>query len=315
MNSVALLDRGHAVVIDPGVLPSEIADLADAVRNGDPERITVIFSHAHWDHVLGLPWFPGARTIAHDRFADAVDRDAGRIDADARDLAAAHGERWNEPFAPFHPDQAVSGLAFVKAEPWRLVLRDAPGHCTSQITVHLPEEGLLYAADMLSDVEIPTLDAPVSHYRATLEGLRPIVEGGAIRFLVPGHGAIAAGVQARARFAADLAYLDRLEREVRAARDRGLSVERAVEAVAPWDGIEKDPGFPMAEIHRENVVHAYRGLDAPAPGAAPAPRATRPHRPRDAGSRNGGGARGGPGPPRAAGRGGSGGRPPRRRGG
>jgi glyoxylase-like metal-dependent hydrolase (beta-lactamase superfamily II) len=275
MNSLALLDRGHAVVMDPGVLPSEIEDLAAAVRHGDPERVTLVFSHHHWDHVLGLPWFPGARTLAHDRLADAVDREAAAIDAEARALAVARGEPWPAPFAPFRPDEAVSGLRFLKLDPWRLVVRDAPGHCASQITVHLPEERVLFAADMLSDVEIPTLDAPVSHYRATLEGLRPVVEGGAVETLVPGHGAIAAGVAAvRARFAFDLAYLDRLERAVRDARARGLGADDAAAAIAPWEGVERDPGFPMAAIHRENVRLAWRGLDTPAP-AAPEERAGR----------------------------------------
>uniref|UniRef100_A0A832I595 MBL fold metallo-hydrolase n=1 Tax=Eiseniibacteriota bacterium TaxID=2212470 RepID=A0A832I595_UNCEI len=271
MNSVALLDRSHAVVIDPGVLPSELEDLAAAVGHGAPERVTLVFSHAHWDHVLGLPWFPGARTVAHDRFADALARDAGRIDAEARALCEAHGEAWPRTFAPFRPDEAVGGQRFLKLDPWRLVLRDAPGHCASQLTVHLPEEGVLFAADMLSDVEVPTLDAPLSHFRATLEGLRPLVEGGAIAHLVPGHGAIASGAEVAARFAYDLAYLERLEREVRAARERGLDAAGAAAAIAPWEGIERDPEFPMAEIHRDNVLHAFRGLDVPPP-AAPAPR-------------------------------------------
>src|SRR5438045_578182 len=146
MNSVLLLDSAHAMVIDPGVLPSELDELARTVRAVSPKAVTLFFTHAHWDHVLGRPWFRGARSIAHDAFAAEIRRAAPRILAEAPRLAAAHGEHWERGFEPFAPDLAVSGLHFAKLDPWRLVFRSAPGHSPSQLTVHLPERRVLIAA-------------------------------------------------------------------------------------------------------------------------------------------------------------------------
>jgi len=258
MNSLLLLDEGHTVLVDPGVLPSELDDLAAVVAEVGSAELTLILSHAHWDHVLGRPWWPAAGVIAHDLFAGAVASERDRIRAEAEGLAAAHGERYPQGFQPFGPDRAVSGIHFTRIGPWRLVLRDAPGHCDSQLTLHLPELGILFAADMLSDIEIPMLDRPPAVYRRTLEALVPLAEGGAIETLVPGHGAIAEGADAVLdRLRRDLAYLDRLESEVRAARARGLSLEAAQAAIRPWEDVERDPAAPMAGEHRLNVRTAW----------------------------------------------------------
>ncbi len=74
------------VVVDPGVLPSEIEDLARLSRQAEPEATTLIFTHGHWDHVLGRPWWPAARVVAHDGCAAEIARDAAEIRREAEAL-------------------------------------------------------------------------------------------------------------------------------------------------------------------------------------------------------------------------------------
>jgi glyoxylase-like metal-dependent hydrolase (beta-lactamase superfamily II) len=127
------------------------------------------------------------------------------------------------------------------------------------------------AADMLSDVEIPTLDGPPAAYRRTLQELLPLAEHGAIETLVPGHGSVARGAEAvRGRFRQDLDYLAALTRGVAAARAEGLELSAAQERLATLEYTGKSgTPFPMAEVHRENVAHAWRADDA---GRRPAAR-------------------------------------------
>ena len=72
MNSVVLLDPDHTVIVDPGVLPSEIDDIAREVGSASPGEITLCFTHAHWDHVLGRSWWPSpgrlGRLVGQGRF-------------------------------------------------------------------------------------------------------------------------------------------------------------------------------------------------------------------------------------------------------
>lgn len=259
MNSVVLLDSEHTVIVDPGVLPSELDDLARLVNQAEPEAVTVIFTHGHWDHVLGKPWWPKARLVAHDRAAAEMAEGAARIRSEAESLAAQHGEAWPAPFAPPRVDEAVSGQRFLKLDPWRFVFRDAPGHCDSQLTVHLPDVNLLLAADMLSDIEIPILNAAPAVYRRTLETLKPLADGGAFDALVPGHGAVAFGhEEVSARIDADLAYLDALEHGVREARAAGLSLAAAQEKLSQLTYVGKDSVvYPTVEMHRDNVQLAW----------------------------------------------------------
>ena len=262
MNSVLLLDRDHAVVVDPGVLPAELEDLARVTRESGAHAVTLVLTHAHWDHVLGRPWFAGARTLAHDRFEAELRRDLEHIRVESAKHATQHGESYAKPFEPFAPDEAVSGLHFMKLDPWRLVLRDATGHSSSQISIHLPERRVLIAADMLSDIEIPALEGPCAVYLRTLKTLEPVFEAGAVETLIPGHGTIVTGAaSARLRLTHDLDYLEALEHGVREARAAGLAAEDAVGKLA---GLTHG-GRPIeseynVECHRENVRRTWAGV-------------------------------------------------------
>jgi glyoxylase-like metal-dependent hydrolase (beta-lactamase superfamily II) len=259
MNSVVLLDSEHTVVVDPGVLPSEIEEIARLARQAEPEQVSLLLTHGHWDHVLGRPWWPKASVIAHDACAAEMKARVERIRSESEKLATEHGEKWPRPFEPFGIDQAVSGQRFMKLDPWRLVLRDAFGHSDSQLSTHLPDLGVLIAADMLSDIEIPILNRPPEVYRRTLETLLTLAEGGAFEILIPGHGSLAYGRDAvLGRLRTDLGYLAALERGVTDARDSGLSLERAQERLAAMEYTGKHDEYSMVETHRRNVEHTWR---------------------------------------------------------
>jgi glyoxylase-like metal-dependent hydrolase (beta-lactamase superfamily II) len=257
MNSALLLDREHAVLVDPGVLPSELDDLAAAVRETRPRALTLVFTHSHWDHVLGRPWWPQAGTVGHAGLGAELRRDAASILAEACGQAARSGEAWSHGFQPFEPDLAVEDGRTIALGPWRLTLREARGHCDSQITVQLPDRGLLIAGDLLSDLEIPWLDREPAACRATLRGLLRLAEGGGIATLVPGHGTIAHGPEALARIHRDLGYLDALESGVGEARTAGLSLEQTLARLTVMDYLGKGAAYPMDDVHRENVRLAW----------------------------------------------------------
>ncbi len=262
MNSALLLEREHAVLVDPGVLPSELDDLAAAVSRGGAPAVTLVFTHSHWDHVLGRPWWPEAGTVGHAGLAAELRREAGAILGEASGHAARAGESWSRGFQPFEPDLAVEEERSLALGPWQLVLRGAPGHCDSQITAHLPARRLLLAGDLLSDLEIPWLDREPAAYRRTLERIEALASAGEIETLVPGHGAIARGrAVVLERLHRDLGYLDSLEAEVRAARRAGLAVEEAQARLASMDYVGKGAAYPMDDVHRENVRIAWERME------------------------------------------------------
>jgi len=269
MNSTLLLHPDHALVVDPGVLPSELDDLASAVQASGAAEVTLFLTHAHWDHVLGRPWWPGARVIAHDRFAAGVRAHREDILARAREGLQTLGETWERGFEPFRPHSEVSGLHFMKLDPWPLVFRDAPGHHDTQLSLHLPDRRILIAADMLSDRELPILSRPCAVYRRTLEELLPLANNGAIETLIPGHGAIARGQEeVLARLDRDLAYLYALETEVRAAVREGLPIEQAKQRLGSMEHALGHSPQPTLDDHLANVEVEYQAaVTAEAPRA------------------------------------------------
>jgi glyoxylase-like metal-dependent hydrolase (beta-lactamase superfamily II) len=243
MNSVVIGEPGHAAVVDPGILPSELDDLAAATAG--VAAVTLVFTHGDWDHVLGRPWWPGAATVGHDALAADLRRNRDAIRAEADRVAAAAGGRFERPFEPFRPDDAVSGLRAGRLGSRHAVFRDAFGHSASMLSVHLPELRLLIAGDMLSDIEPPMLTQPPATYHRTLAELLPLAEHGAIDLLVPGHGEPARGGEVAARVRRDLGYLDAL---ARAARDSGTEPPK-VDRTA-W---RASPSVDFEAIHRDNL--------------------------------------------------------------
>jgi hydroxyacylglutathione hydrolase len=256
MNSVVLEGDGQVAIVDPGILPSEIDDIARAVEDLGADRATLLFTHGDWDHVLGRDAWPAAATLAHGALAEDVARNLESIRAEAQRVAADAGERWPRVFEPFRPDVAASGRLETRLAGWDAVCRDAPGHSPSMLSVHVPALRLLIAGDMLSDIELPILNQPVALYRSTLAGLLPLARGGAIETLIPGHGAVArTRDEAVERIRRDLRYLDDLDREVRGARLAGLTVEQTVARLEAMDlsGWRTDPVVALPDLHRDNV--------------------------------------------------------------
>lgn len=263
MNSVVLARDGHALVVDPGVLPSELGDLAAFVGSRAPRfgNVALLFTHPHWDHVLGRPWFPAATTVAHVGFADEAARDAAAIEASAKSWIEGAGEAWPRAFEPFAPDLAVRGTAPLRLGPFDTVAYDVPGHCASQLAFYFPAPGVFVAADMLSDIEIPWLDGPPWVYRRTLKQLHWVFEQEDVRALVPGHGGVALGrTDGYRRLLRDLDYLLVLEQRVEAARGRGLSLSETTAECEAMDYLGKDAAYAMNDVHRENVRFAWNGL-------------------------------------------------------
>lgn len=263
MNSVLLLSSRHSVVVDPGVLPSELDEIAAKVAEAKPRKLTLLFTHGHWDHVLGRGWWPEASTIAHLRLASEIAREASKITREADSLAATAGESWPRPFQPFDVDLGVGPGQTARLGSWVLAFLEGAGHSDTQIAIHVEPRKLLLAADMLSDIEIPALNGPAAVYRRTLESLRPLIASGAVEQLVPGHGSPAKGAAAiQERLDRDLAYLEALESKVRDARRSKLVLGQTLHALDAMEYAGKTAEYSMVETHRLNVRHAWEGIEA-----------------------------------------------------
>ena len=215
-NAVVVQGRAGVLLIDPGVLGSELADLADDIGELGQPVVAGFSTHPHWDHLL---W--------DTRFGDAPRYGTARCAAAVRDQLSDPGAKARIAAVLIPPDIAeqvpldllglITGLPAETARiPW-----DGPGvriiehraHAPGHAALLIEERGVLVAGDMLSDVLMPMLDLngtanPVEDYLAALRLLEDTA--GDADVLVPGHGSVGGADQVRARIDQDRAYVHAL---------------------------------------------------------------------------------------------------------
>ena len=223
-NAVVVQGRAGALLIDPGILDSEMACLADNLSERGQPVAAGFSTHPHWDHLL---W--------HARFAGAPRYGTARCAAAVR--AELSDARWKARVAEgIPPDIAervpldlfglITGLPAETARiPWdgpEVRIIEHQGHAPGHAALLIEERGVLVAGDMLSDVLIPMLVSPgaedddslndtadpIEDYLAALRLIEGVADD--VDVLIPGHGSIGGAGQVRARINQDRAYVHAL---------------------------------------------------------------------------------------------------------
>ena len=221
-NTVVVEGRAGALLVDPGITGSEMACLANDLRELGQPVVAGFSTHPDWDHVL---W--------HADFGEAPRYGTARCAASMSDLRSdAH---WEARAAEGIPEEIadevplelfglITGLPVDAARiPWdgpAVRIIEHPAHAVGHAALFIEGPGVLVAGDMLSDILVPfpDLDAddPIGDY---LDGLRLLEEAAEdVDVLIPGHGSVGGADSVRARIKLDRAYVRAL-REGRAPDD------------------------------------------------------------------------------------------------
>ncbi len=249
-NAVVVQGRAGALLIDPGIQGSEMACLANDLRELGQPVVAGFSTHPDWDHVL---W--------HAKLGEAPRYGTARCAAAIRDLLSDAG--WKARVAEMLPPDIaeeipldlfglITGLPAETARiPWdgpQVRIIEHQAHAPGHAALLIEERGVLVAGDMLSDVLIPMLDLndtadPIEDYLAALRLLEGVA--GDVDILVPGHGSIGGADQVRARIDQDRAY-------VHALRDAGVPGDPRVGPSATY-GKDWLPG-----VHERQLQHLAR---------------------------------------------------------
>ena len=234
---------GSCFVVDPAYFPRELEAIAARVAEiGRADA--VVFTHGHWDHVMGHTALPDAQVCMNRGLAEAIAADDPRA-AKFLDDAREFDSRWYVPRPAGHRwPTALRGLGDdeeLELGGVRVRALDLPGH--SPDGLGLIVEDVLLVGDYLSPCEIPFVDDPPAYWR-TLVRLIDLL-GKDLREVIPGHGPRLTAADALAIARADLAYVDRL---IEVGRRRDISGAR--ELVLP----RAEDVVGMRDHHRDNCL-------------------------------------------------------------
>lgn len=222
-NSAVFYDGSTACLVDPGILPLEIMSILNFLETQHLKPEYILLTHSHWDHLLGPEYFPNIRVITHDRFCnelsgEGAERTMSSIQAFDRENQVRRVRSFRIPV----PDITFEDSITIQIGDMSLNVTHAPGHSSDQCVVYEPVSKILWAADMLSDLEIPYIYHSLKAYQNTLARLYRLE----IQYLIPGHGQYTNSRQEiETRFGEDMAYLDELGGLVHDAVRAGKNLE------------------------------------------------------------------------------------------
>jgi quinoprotein relay system zinc metallohydrolase 2 len=247
-------------VIDSGGSPTVGRALLATVRRHSALPVCfVVNTHPHPDHVMGNVAFSAANGsdagpvfVGHQRLrASLAARAPFYLNVLQRDFEPA-----DQTTTVPQPTLAVTDRLEIDLGGRVLELRAWPtAHTDSDLTVLDRASGTLWLGDLAFVGHLPVLDGRLSGWLSVLKSLplEPAVH------VVPGHGPVLP--QGADAYAPTVAYLKRLEADVSAAIDQGLSLSETVERLgSPPAGALA--GWRLTEdFHRRNITAAFAELE------------------------------------------------------
>lgn len=253
-NSGIFCNAGEALLIDPGIDPTALKKIAGFLKTKSCKPKAIVLTHAHWDHILGPQHFPGVPVIAQINYNKEITQQNSRIQKQIERWEKKNGIKRVGNFAPPPAQTLFSEELLITVGKERLRLIHAPGHAADQCVVYHAKSRTLWAADMLSDLEIPQISHNLAAYKSTLEKLSTLE----IDVLIPGHGTPSdEAAEIKSRFENDRAYLATLRTSVTAAM---AEQQTAKEVVAACSEMPYNPGADNQHSHKLNVESVYLEL-------------------------------------------------------
>jgi hydroxyacylglutathione hydrolase len=226
-NSVLLPTGDDCLVCDPSIFPDEIEQIRAAARAY--RHVYLPVTHSDFDHVCGIPGFPGATVLAGPATAAAITDGTARrkLDQSGRDW----GTDWNGDLRV----DMVADREPVRCADLSVFAIDCAGHAGDGSAFVIAERRLLLPGDYLSAVCYPIVFGSIEAAVVAIQRLlQAITEG--IETIVPGHGPVLDRRRAQRIGHADVEYLRSLQTTADEAVSRGASANQALimaRSVAP----------------------------------------------------------------------------------
>ena len=241
-----------AVVIDTLPFPQETQQVRDFALRRCPQGVRyVVNTHHHADHVYGSYLFPEAELIAH-RSCRQILLNVGQESLDqAKILTPALG-----PVQLRIPQLVFETEMLLRLGEKTIHFMHAPGHTSDGIMVHIREDKVLVASDVVTPVPLVTRGDPDALARS-LRSIKSLNLENAIQ----GHGGVLLRGEINETVDSNIGYLKAIDKKVRAIVENGEPRSSLAEIDIESCGRSRIPlGGLVQRLHVANLEYLYDGM-------------------------------------------------------
>jgi cyclase len=247
-----------AVVIDTLPFPEETQQVREFALRRCPQGIRyVILTHYHADHVYGAYLFPGAELISHQLCRQTLLKVGEESLSRAKERTPALAPvKLRVPQLVFETD------LFLRLGEKTIHLVHAPGHTPDGIMVHLREDKVLVAGDVVTPVPF-MVDSDVEELSRSLKMIKTL----SLENVIQGHGGVLLRGEIDETVDSNVAYLRTVEKRVRAIVEKGLPKSELNKITLEVCGKSRILlGGLVQRIHHSNLEYVYNQVLAEKPG-------------------------------------------------
>lgn len=254
VGATVIVSPDGAAIIDTLPFPEETRQIREFALRRCPRGIRyVINTHHHADHIYGSYLFPEAELIAH--------RECRDILLKVGDESLSQAKAQTPALAPVElriPQMVFEVDLLLRLGDKTLHLMHAPGHSHDGVMVHIREDKVLVASDLVTPVPIVAR----GNQDALIKSLKQI-RALSLENIIQGHGGVLLRGEIEETVDGNISYLRAIEKAVRRVVDRGLPRSELAGITIESCGKSRIPlGGLVLRLHQANLEYLYNEMSA-----------------------------------------------------
>ncbi|MGQ9598572.1 MAG: MBL fold metallo-hydrolase [Anaerolineae bacterium] len=251
--TVVITEKG-AVIIDTAPFPQETQQIREFALRHCPQGVRyVINTHHHADHIYGSYLFPEAELIAH--------RQCRQILLKIGQESLSKAKAQTPALAPVQlriPQLVFETEMLLRLGEKTIHLMHAPGHSPDSIMVHIREDKVLVASDVVTPIPL-IVRGDIEELSKSLKLIKTLN----LENIIQGHGGVLLRGEIEETVDSNVAYLRNIEKRVQSIVEKGqpkkalqrISVESCGKSRIPLGGLAQ-------RLHQANLEYLYNKMIA-----------------------------------------------------